>query len=625
MSQQQPFPPAGLDPFAETASNNFWNDIPDDVLNDIYNQIGNSGMGMEVDHTNALVQSGELQRQVFDNMLMNTNTQQLPGGGGVVGVGGVGGGIGGGNPLADSNQGMFQAQDPNHLFTQPGVAEQTFEADDDVMQQQEDQRKFEQRRDLLIRRQQLAELIEKENEHTRGEIQKVALEQATITSMIAQFVTEQRRVLPLLRRGDPSAPNAQQTLTFHLKQASQQINACQQKLRSLNSTYVLDAPSLHQCRVLAQSFQIQDVQLDLYVNELEHNAAARGGPVPCVAALVITDQPIPQVTFKGKILEDDYTVELLTGAGVELEVTSNVKANIIATEKTWKVDKPIAEDESPFSASETETAANSARFKNIKVNISTRMAPVHLQFSAQIKAKGGVLSDVQSNLSYPFIAITNESQWCDAAGKLTLGDAFAGEHKEVPWAEFCNAVQHHFLKATRQDPSAPVRPLSRSDMDYCHKRFFANKQVVAEGTAREFWPWFGQVVQTVRFKRHVANLWFQGLIHGIGPKDEINILLQNEETGTFLIRFSESYPGLFGVAYVDEDVDETVKHYLVKPEDTGSQKTLPDFIREKPQFMYILQVENNVTFKKYAKDSILHPYYSKNRKLIGGENGYVLL
>ena len=28
---------------------------------------------------------------------------------------------------------------------------------------------------------------------------------------------------------------------------------------------------------------------------------------------------------------------------------------------------------------------------------------------------------------------------------------------------------------------------------------------------------------------------------------------------------------------------ERVKHYLVKPEDMGSQKSLPDFLREKAQ------------------------------------------
>jgi len=32
-----------------------------------------------------------------------------------------------------------------------------------------------------------------------------------------------------------------------------------------------------------------------------------------------------------------------------------------------------------------------------------------------------------------------------------------------------------------------------------------------------------------------------------------NGLLKNEEVGTFIIRFSESYPGLFAIAYVDDD------------------------------------------------------------------------
>ena len=42
--------------------------------------------------------------------------------------------------------------------------------------------------------------------------------------------------------------------------------------------------------------------------------------------------------------------------------------------------------------------------------------------------------------------------------------------------------------------------------------------------------------------------------------------------------------------------------------------------------MYMLKVNADTgDLTKFAKDSILGPFYSKNRKLLGGENGYVLL
>lgn len=103
--------------------------------------------------------------------------------------------------------------------------------------------------------------------------------------------------------------------------------------------------------------------------------------------------------------------------------------------------------------------------------------------------------------------------------------------------------------------------------------------------------------------------------------------MENQEVGTFLIRFSESYAGLFAVAYVSDDPSERVKHYLVKPEDTGSQKTLPDFLREKPQFQSLYLLDTNTgMLSRCPKDSVLQSFYSnKGKGLDAQENGYVLL
>jgi hypothetical protein len=103
--------------------------------------------------------------------------------------------------------------------------------------------------------------------------------------------------------------------------------------------------------------------------------------------------------------------------------------------------------------------------------------------------------------------------------------------------------------------------------------------------------------------------------------------LEGQEEGTFLIRFSESAGGQFAVGYVSDDPSDPVKHYLVRAEDTGSQKTLPDFLREKPQFKYLYQLDVNTgNMCKYAKDAVLTPYYSRTKKAQqSGQGGYVLL
>lgn len=68
-----------------------------------------------------------------------------------------------------------------------------------------------------------------------------------------------------------------------------------------------------------------------------------------------------------------------------------------------------------------------ATFHSLKVQVSTRMSPVYLKFGIQVQQSSGVSPIIQSLPSYPLIVITNESQWCDAAGKLLTMDSFAGQ------------------------------------------------------------------------------------------------------------------------------------------------------------------------------------------------------
>jgi hypothetical protein len=116
------------------------------------------------------------------------------------------------------------------------------------------------------------------------------------------------------------------------------------------------------------------------------------------------------------------------------------------------------------------------------------------------------------------------------------------------------------------------------------------------------------------------------LIYGFITKEECNTALASQDLGLFMIRFSESYPGLFAVAYVSEDPYERVKHYLVKPEDISSNKSLADFLREKLQFLYCYQLDlPSGTLRRFPRDAVFSPYYSKGRKIQSGNNGYVLL
>lgn len=118
------------------------------------------------------------------------------------------------------------------------------------------------------------------------------------------------------------------------------------------------------------------------------------------------------------------------------------------------------------------------------------------------------------------------------------------------------------------------------------------------------------------------------MIFGFIAKESCTTLLAMQEVGTFIIRFSESSPGLFTIAYVSDDPYERVKHYLIKQEDLSLNKTLPDLLREKPQFQHVLQLDLATgALRRYPRDAVLSAYYSKNRKAPATANnsGYVFL
>lgn len=46
---------------------------------------------------------------------------------------------------------------------------------------------------------------------------------------------------------------------------------------------------------------------------------------------------------------------------------------------------------------------------------------------------------------------------------------------EIPWPAFANAMQLHYIRATKQDPKKPARPLSNKDIEYLHLTKFNGK------------------------------------------------------------------------------------------------------------------------------------------------------
>eukprot|EP01116_Phalansterium_solitarium_P005321 TRINITY_DN1688_c0_g1_i1.p1 TRINITY_DN1688_c0_g1~~TRINITY_DN1688_c0_g1_i1.p1 ORF type:complete len:621 (+),score=209.83 TRINITY_DN1688_c0_g1_i1:113-1975(+) len=433
------------------------------------------------------------------------------------------------------------------------------------------------------------------------------------TSLLAElqgYANDQDRELEAIAASAvDSRPDAHGRPQLLLQQITQQT----QELFDVRSKFVLTVGNLAAAERLAQQFSVQRQRADVIRSEL-----APGERKPYFALLIV-QQPPTQVVFKGRPVDAPYRVRLLAGPLHPELAADTVKASI-ADEDNWKSAKPLENDVAKVARDRT------AEFPDLKLHVSTRMTAIHVRFSCVSKDKKTPIAAC-SLLSNPMIVITNESQWADAEGKLLLLEAFSGQN-EIPWPQYANMLHRHVLYATSQDVLKTNKCLSVAELNYIHARYFDNQPKIRKAKASEFWGWFGQVLTTIRFKRHIKALWSDGWIYGIASKEEAKILLCEHRPGTFLIRFSDSVPGSFAVAYTcDDGSADGVRHYLIKPEEISNNKSLPDFMRDKTMFKYIMQYplrssERPESLVVAEKDTILGQFYSKRKTAEPEAHGY---
>eukprot|EP01097_Dermamoeba_algensis_P000666 TRINITY_DN1237_c0_g1_i1.p1 TRINITY_DN1237_c0_g1~~TRINITY_DN1237_c0_g1_i1.p1 ORF type:complete len:200 (-),score=18.71 TRINITY_DN1237_c0_g1_i1:307-906(-) len=193
---------------------------------------------------------------------------------------------------------------------------------------------------------------------------------------------------------------------------------------------------------------------------------------------------------------------------------------------------------------------------------------------------------------------------------------------------FCNSLTGHFIRATRQHVTNPVRTLSPIDFIFFNSKFFDGKQMITQKDFESFWTWYGKSLQTLRYSRHMASMYQAGYIYGFISREEVNAHLFTQDPGTFLIRFSESHPGQIAIGYVATEVPIRIKHYLVQQSDFSSKKPFPDFLMDCPQFIYLLQGvvdpdgSGAVSVKKCFKAQSLEPFCSKKEVQPNTGTGY---
>eukprot|EP01119_Soliformovum_irregulare_P020765 TRINITY_DN6781_c0_g1_i2.p1 TRINITY_DN6781_c0_g1~~TRINITY_DN6781_c0_g1_i2.p1 ORF type:complete len:242 (-),score=84.49 TRINITY_DN6781_c0_g1_i2:24-749(-) len=199
----------------------------------------------------------------------------------------------------------------------------------------------------------------------------------------------------------------------------------------------------------------------------------------------------------------------------------------------------------------------------------TRKNLAALVFTIQVKV-GQLVFQVETPPSNSFVVITNEVQYEEAL-QILIRPSFPKQG--LAWVEFANLLQKHFVISTRQELQAPKRCLSLEELDYLHSVFFSRKPGILVSEFDNFWKWFSPALHKLRHQRPLAQLYQAGLIYGFASREGVNKLLETENWGACVLRFSEKNPGSFAVGYVTS-TEERIRHYLVKEEDISGKKTL---------------------------------------------------
>ena len=148
--------------------------------------------------------------------------------------------------------------------------------------------------------------------------------------------------------------------------------------------------------------------------------------------------------------------------------------------------------------------------------------------------------NIQSPLSDYFMTIVHPSQFVDASGRLFNHAFFESELSIPAWSTLANFLQLYFLQLTNQPIENYHRGLARSDLQYIHERFFANHPCCTTMQFQVFWRWFGPILKTLRYTRHINDMWQTGIILGFFQRPEIDEILTSKTGGTFVLRFSET-------------------------------------------------------------------------------------
>jgi hypothetical protein len=480
----------------------------------------------------------------------------------------------------------------------------------------------------------LPENIVNELVNTEKKIQEILQEECANRITVNQLFTKQQKYF------ENNDAELMDELLDEQNKLISKISVAMVCLEETLKTCLLNYFTLRSMKNITLNLHIQSQQiLSLREELLEKKKSGHTNNCFRSWKLVILDQPLSAVVGKGKLLDSTIIVSVITGTQRN-ELLTNAEVRCCAEPAHFQ----HTIDSDPQRLIKPATTVGFAKIKLIE---SSRMHVVRMKFEMPIKdMHKQQLFVLESHVSSAVIATTHENQWIEAASKLLLVDVFQELQTKIPWCKFANILHSHFVSATKQDQSNPSRPLQQYELQYFHslKIFNNNKSnkdmCVSRDQVESFFKWFGSVCSLIHYKKHILQFWTKGFIFRFTSKEQVIKLLEYEKPGTFVIRFSESSNGLFSVSYVGAELEpfpkgknnnnnntirkQKVHSYLLKPEDTGPNKSLADFIlSHSAKFVTLMQYNAlDGTVTKIDRDVALSGFYTPRRKNVNHQEGY---
>ncbi|XP_038076621.1 signal transducer and activator of transcription 5A-like isoform X3 [Patiria miniata] len=194
-----------------------------------------------------------------------------------------------------------------------------------------------------------------------------------------------------------------------------------------------------------------------------------------------------------------------------------------------------------------------------------------LLFRSHFSVASGELMFQVRSLSLPVVVVSHGNQECNALATIlwdnAFGDCSSGRvpfaiPDKVPWPDMAQALNSKFMAING-------RSLSNENLQYLAMKAFSGQSVQTDdfnsmyiswstfnrdplpGCTFTFWKWFHGVLELTR--KYLRPPWNEGSILGFITKEHAQELLLTKQTGTFLLRFSDSKLGAISITWVNED------------------------------------------------------------------------